>query len=441
MENDRPAIPAPDAAPRRPSRRLGWRGAAAGALVLIVVVGAAFKLWDAAATRAAARDARRLIEAGAFREAAAPLDRWIAARPLDPEARFFAARRAIGLQRFGDGLQDLESARKLGHPALAVDREQGLVLARIGRHADAEPILRRIFRQANARGRGDAAVDQALARCYIETFQLRAAEEVVKRWIADAPDDARAYYWKAEIDRRKTDTTPDELIAAYERVLGLDAGHEQARLALAELYLRKHRYDDAAALYEIQRKRRPDDVETLLGLGRVAAARGREDEAARCFDRAAELAPDDFRPLSDRGKLELERGRFRPALEFFDRAVALNADEPEVHYQRGIVLTWLGRADEAREEAEETSRLRKEKEEIDALLDALRKSPQDASSQYAVARWLFEHGHPDEGLRWAEKNVREHPKHAETHRLLADYHQQRGDAGLANFHKLQAGER
>ena len=356
-------------------------------------------------------------------------------------ARFFAARRAFGLQRFGDGLKELQSARKLGHPALAVDREQGLVLARIGRHADAEPILRRIFQQANASGEGDAAVDEALARCYIETFQLRAAEEVVKHWIVDAPDDARAYYWKAEIDRRKADTTPDSLIADYEQAVRLDPRHEQARLALAELYLRTHRYDDAAVLYEIQRKSRPDDVETLLGLGRVAVERGEDDEAARFFDRAAEVAPNDFRPLSDRGKLELKCGRFQPALDFFDRAVALNADESEVHYQRSLVLTWLGRADEARKETEETARLQKEKQEIDALLDTLRKSPRDASSQYAVARWLFEHGHPDEGLRWAEKNVREHPAHAETHRLLADYHQSRGDDGLANFHKLQAGER
>ncbi|APW61475.1 tetratricopeptide repeat protein [Paludisphaera borealis] len=438
MGNDRSAIPA---ASRKRARRLGWRAVLAGAFVLVALGGLGFKLWEARAIHAAARDAKRLIEAGAFQEAGASLDRWLAARPDDAEARFFAARRAIGLQRFDDGLRGLQSARKLGYPAAAVDREQGLVLARAGRLADAEPILQKLFRQAGATGQRDAEVDEALARCYIETFQLRAAEAVVKQWIVDAPDDARAYYWKADIDRRKTDTTQDVLIAGYEQVVRLDPRHEKGRLALAELYLQTHRYDDAASQYEVVRASRPDDVEALLGLGRVAVERGEDDEAARCFDRAADVAPNDFRPLSERGKLEMKRGRFRPALGFFDRAVALDADEPEVHYQRSLVLTWLGRADEAKKETEETTRLQKQKAEIDAILDDLRKSPKDASIQYAAARWLIEHGHPEEGLRWAEKNVREHPTHAKTHHLLADYYQRRGDAGLANFHKLQAGER
>jgi tetratricopeptide (TPR) repeat protein len=405
------------------------------------VGGLGYKLWEAGAVRSASRDAKRRIEAGAFEQAGASLDRWLTARPDDAEARFFAARRAIGLQRFDDGLLALQSARKLGYPAVAVDREQGLVLARAGRHADAEPILGRLFRQAGASGKGDAEVDEALARCYIETFQLRAAEEVVKQWIVDAPDDARAYYWKADIDRRKIDTTPDVLVASYEQVVRLDPRHEKGRLALAELYLMTHRYDDAAVQFEIIRASRPDDVEALLGLGRVAVERGEDDEAGRCFDRAAGVAPNDFRPLSERGKLELKRGRFQSALDFFNRAVALNADEPEVHYQRSLVLNWLGRADEAKKETEETARLQKQKGEIDAILDNLRKSPKDASIQYTAAKWLLDHGHADEGLRWAEKNVREHPAHAETHRLLADYYQRRGDAGLANFHKLQAGER
>jgi tetratricopeptide (TPR) repeat protein len=439
MANEPHAIPEADAVSRRRSRRLGWRAALAGTIGLVALGGGAFKLWESNATRAVARDAKRLVEAGAYQEAEASLDRWLKARPDDAEARFFAARRAIGLQRYDDGLRDLQAARKLGYPVAAVDRQQGLLLARVGRHADAEPILRRIVRGESAGG--DAEVDEALARCYIETFQLRAAEEVVKRWIADAPNDARAYYWRADLARRKSDTTQDALIADYEQVVQLDPNHEKGRLALAELYLRAHRYDDAAAQYEVQRARRPDDVEILLGLGRVAAERGDDDEAVRNFDRAAQVAPNDFRPLAERGGMEIKRRRFQSGLEFLDRAVALNADEPEVHYQRSLALTWLGRAEEAKKETEETARLRKDKEEIDALLNDLRRSPKDESIQYAAARWLFEHGHPEEGLRWAEKNVREHPSHAQTHRLLADYYQRQGNAGLANLHRIQAGER
>jgi Flp pilus assembly protein TadD len=202
-----------------------------------------------------------------------------------------------------------------------------------------------------------------------------------------------------------------------------------------------HRYDDAEAQYEAVRAARPDDLEALVGLGRAAADRGEDDEAARLLDRAAGVAPGDPRPLSERGKLEMKRGRFESALGYLDRAVALDAEEPDVHYQRSLALAWLGRAEDARKEKDETARLKKQKAEIDAILESLRKSPRDAAIQYAAAKWLVDHGHEDEGLKWAEKNLRDHPAHAEAHRLLADCYRRRGDAGLANFHRLRAGER
>jgi tetratricopeptide (TPR) repeat protein len=407
-----------------------------------VIAVAAFEWSRARSASLAAREARALLGAGAFEEAGGPIDRWLAVRPNDPEARFLAARRAFGLGRIDEGMSGLEAARGLGHPADAVDRERGLALARIGRLGDAEPILRKQFsRDFKKPGAKDAEVDEALARCYIETFQFRAAEPVLERWMADAPDDARPYYWKADIERRKTATEPDALIALYEQVVRLDPKHDKGRLALAEQYLQMHRYDDAEAQYEAVRAARPDDLEAILGLGRVAADRGEDDEAARLLDRAAEVAPEDPRPLSERGKLEMKRGRFESALGYFDRAVALDAEEPDVHYQRSLVLTWLGRAEDARKEKDETARLKKQKAEIDAILESLRKSPRDAAIQYAAAKWLFDHGHEDEGLKWAEKNLRDNPAHADTHRLLADYYRKRGDAGLANFHQLRAGER
>ena len=122
-----------------------------------------------------------------------------------------------------------------------------------------------------------------------ETFQLSAAEEVIKRWTLDAPNDARAYYWKGEIGRRKTDTEQAELIDDFEHALRLDPSHEKARLALAELYLKADRQDDAAREYTTHLKTHPDDPEACLGLGQIAAERGQDEEAIRLLDRAMSL--------------------------------------------------------------------------------------------------------------------------------------------------------
>ena len=77
----------------------------------------------------------------------------------------------------------------------------------------------------------------------------------------------------------------------------------------------------------------------------------------------------------------------------------LDAGEPEVHYQRSLALTRLGRRGEARAEQDTSARLRSEREHIQKLLTEMLVAPGDLEHQFDTARWLFEHGHPEEGLR------------------------------------------
>jgi tetratricopeptide (TPR) repeat protein len=428
-------------ASRMTGKRVRWL-AGVGIILGLLALGWLI-LWirDEFAVRASARAARELISAGQFQAAGEPLEHWLKARPKSPEVRFLAARGAFGLGLYELGFTELQAARKLGYSAEAIDRERAIVLSRLGRRAEAESVLRRIFLAHAGDSSRDPEVDEALARCYIETFQLRAADEVIKRWVLDAPNDAKAYYWKAEVEKRKTDADQDALIALYERVSRLDPDHDKAHLALAELYLKAHRNDDATREYTIHLARHPDDVEACLGLGQIAAEHGREDEAIPLLDRAMKLAPMDFRPLVERGKMEIHRGRLTSALEFFDKAVQMDSTEPEVHYQRGLILTRLARTEEAKREQIETARLRKEKKELEKLLKDLLNYPADVELQLRAARWLFERGHPEEGRRWAERILSEHPQHIEANRLLADHYEKQGNLGLANFYRVQASAR
>jgi tetratricopeptide (TPR) repeat protein len=140
----------------------------------------------------------------------------------------------------------------------------------------------------------------------------------------------------------------------------------------------------------------------------------------------------------ERGKLEVGRGRLESGLTFFDQAMSIDAGEPEVHYQRSLVLTRLGRTALAKAEQDTCARLRDEREHIQRLLNEMLIAPGDLDHQYDAARWLFEHGHPEEGLRWTEKILRDQPRHTKTNRLLADYYEKKGSHGLANFYQLQA---
>jgi tetratricopeptide (TPR) repeat protein len=441
MAASRPALEIARESSTLTGRRMRWLGGAAagaGTILALVLLGwLIFWIRDELAVEASARAARDLIAAGQFPAASAPLEHWLKARPKSPEARFLSARAAIGLERFEQGFRELQAAYQLGYAATAIERQRAIVLSRLGKHAEAEPVLRRIFLAPADDGSRDAEVDEALARSYIETFQLRAAEEVIKRWMQDAPSDAKAYFWKSEVEQHKAHADAELMVANYEHALQLDPELDKARLALAELYLKAHRIEDAAREYSIYLSRHPDHFAACLGLGQIAAERGNDEEAIGYFDRASKLAPRDFRPLFERGKMEIARGRTEAALAFFDKAVEMNADEPEVHYQRSLILTRLGRTSDAKKDNEETARLRKQKDELSKLLDRLLITPNDERLQYDAARWLFDHGHPEEGLRWAEKNLRDHPRHIETIRLLADYYEKQGNEGLANFYRVQ----
>jgi tetratricopeptide (TPR) repeat protein len=419
-----------------PKRKPFWAAVLLGVLLLVPAAWAARKVRDLIAVGTDARAARRLIAEGKFEEARVPLERWLRARPDSGEAVFLLAKGALHFQLFDQGFEFLRRAETLGYPREPVARERALALLRMGRHDAAAPILNGLVFAPG--GKPDPEADEALAKCYLETFQLRAAGAVIERWIRDAPRDPKPYLWKAQIDRR-IDADPTVLTKDYETAIRLDPGCREALLNLGEMDLLAHRLDAARTRFAAYLDRFPDDPAAHLGLGKTLAELGEHQAAIGHIDRAAELAPRDARPLLERSRLDLSSGKLDSALSLLDRALAIDAEELELHYLRGLVLARLGRKDEARSEQEVSARLRRAKQELSRLLEALNASPGDVTLQYNASRWLFEHGHPEEGMRWAEKILREHPSHPETNRLVADYYERKGEAERARFYRLQSG--
>jgi Flp pilus assembly protein TadD len=98
----------------------------------------------------------------------------------------------------------------------------------------------------------------------------------------------------------------------------------------------------------------------------------------------------------------------------------------------------LGRDDEAAAERAASARLREELRQLDELKSRLIDRPNDAEIETEIARWMIGHGRGADGARWAEKVVRDHPGHPEANRLLAEYHERAGNAGRANYYRLNA---
>lgn len=407
-----------------------------GAAVLVASASAAAAWsWRALqADQAAARKARKAVAEGRYDAASAALAEWLAAAPDDPEAHLIEGRILIARGAVVEAVEALKKAVALGGPDEGAVLLRALIAAKTGRGAEAAPPLHRAFAEARA---PDRQVDEALAKIYLETFDLGRATAVLERWADDFPDDPKPYLWRAEAHARDGGD-PGFVLRDYQEALDRDPKLGRARLGLADALRQAHRATEAAAAYDAYLAAEPDDALAHFGAGRNLLDLGDEVTAIAHLTRASELDPTNAEPLKALADVAQRRGDWSGALNLLDRATALSPADIPSRYSRSVVLGRLGRTKEARAEQAATARLREDLKSLNAARSRLVADPRDRDSQLAVARWMFDHAHADEGARWAERILVERPGDPDASRLLADYHQRRGETGLANFHRLHA---
>ncbi len=399
------------------------------ALAVAVAIVAGQRL--AARTRAAS-EARQALAAGRYDEASGLLAHWLRAQPAASEAHVLKGRVALATGRIDEAADELQRAQALGHPPDELALLRAMIASKIGRHAEAEPALKRAFNQDRT---PDRQLDEALAKTYLETFALDDAANVLDRWARDFPDDPEPHLWRAEVDRR-TGGDAGAVERDYREALERDPSLGRARLGLAEELRKAHRTAEAAAEYDAYLAREPGDAPAHLGAGQNLMEQGDEVTAARHLHRAIELDDKNAEAHKELADAAARHGNWASALALLDRAIALAPCDVALRNRRSIALKRLGRDDEARLEQAATSRLRVD---LDRLSEARRRlvaSPHDRESQLEIARWMFDHAQDQEGARWARRILDERPDDPEASRLLARYHERRGEIALANFYRL-----
>jgi tetratricopeptide (TPR) repeat protein len=173
-------------------------------------------------------------------------------------------------------------------------------------------------------------------------------------------------------------------------------------------------------------------------MGIVALAQGDVARAVTALDRALALKPDDTLALRERGSIDLRQGHPTDALRRLDRAVAADPFDPELRYHRSLALARLGRLDQAAADTRRSEQLRREHDEMAEISSQLIDHPAHDGLRCRAARWMLDHGRADEAAQWARLVLRDHPDHPQANHVLADYHQRRGEVGLANFYRLYA---
>jgi tetratricopeptide (TPR) repeat protein len=421
---------------RQPGRRRGHLISARVVAVLVVVSAAAgaYLAYDQYRAHRLARIVRQSFAARRYEAAREPLGRWLAVRPRAGEAYYYKAWEALAFNRAREAELAVDQAAKLGFDPERLGCLTAVYHARADRLIDAEPVLVRAFlRQVEPQ----EMVAKELARIFLSTYRLDLAVRPIERWRVLAPEDPQPYLWSNEIASR-SDVEPAILIQNYRAALERDPMLDKARLGLAQELSKARRFDDADQEFLIYLQRNPHDTAALLGLGRNAFQQGDLEKSRQYFERSLEANPREPDTLKELGQIDLRLGRSQQARERLELLIQIQPFDHEIRYSYAQALKLSG--DEARAQVElaHAGRLRKEHDELVQRRFRLIKHPHDLDARFQVAKWLMEHGHEQEGLKWTKEILRADPRHPPTHGMLAEYYLQRGDPGLANYHRLSA---
>jgi tetratricopeptide (TPR) repeat protein len=380
------------------------------------------------------RVVRELFAAGKYDLARSQLKRWLEEQPTSGEAQYYNAWDALARNQPREAVEAIDLARKLGYDADRLDCLSAIYHARADRFSQAEPALERAFLEQTG---PQEMVAKELAKIYLMSYRLDGAARAIERWRTLAPENPEPCLWSNEIASRSNAETA-VLIQNYRAALDRDPTLDKARLGLAQELSKDRRFEEAEQEFNAYLKRKPKDTAAFLGLGRSAFQQGKIEEADRYWEAGLQTNPRDPETLKELGQLDWRLGRIEQACKRLKLLSEIEPFDHEVRYSYAQALKLAGQVDQSKKELERATRLRKEHDQVVQLRYSVLKNPGDLDSRFQVAKWMMDHGHEDEGLKWTKEILRADPGHAQTHGVLADYYGKHGELGLANFHRLSA---
>ena len=327
----------------------------------------------------------------------------------------------------------MKRAEALGYSRDEIQVVRAILDAHYGRLEQAAPILRRAFEEGRAR---DPQLCESLVRVCLQTRELRLAATVIDHWARIAPEDPGPFLWRTELDRNDEDGGL-KLIEDYREALRLDPGLAQARLGLVQALSQAGQIEEAEKEIAIHIRLRPADPAGLRIAGHMALDQGVLERSASLLDRAFELDPGDSAAVFDRAQIDLRNQDLRAALARLDRAVELAPSALPARYMRSQVLSRLGRKAEAEKEQKAADALRDDQVRVQSMQARIALAPHDLGKQVVLARWMLDHGQEQEGVDKVRRILAAEPRHREANQLLADFHERKGEIGLARFYRSQ----
>jgi predicted Zn-dependent protease len=265
--------------------------------------------------------------------------------------------RQEGLAFYAEGKlkeADVAFAAALTEDGSDVESSQmrGLTLFRLGRPADAIPLLES---SRGKDGTGKADPNYVLALCYIDTRRYDDARGAFAAQFGFAPNGASAYLLAARMLLRREYLPIAQSYA--EKALELQPGLPLAHALLGEIALAGNHLDEAIAHFEKERAANPLEPSIYDRLGDAYNRAAKYDEAQRSLQKAVLLEPNATGPYILLGKTMLKRGDAVAAATYLEHAAQMDPGNYITHSLLGQAYRVMGRREDASRESETAQRL------------------------------------------------------------------------------------
>jgi tetratricopeptide (TPR) repeat protein len=229
---------------------------------------------------------------------------------------------------------------------------RGLTLFRLGRPADAIPLL-----ESTHDWTSQTRVDPSyvLALCYLDTRNYDNARRAFATQYGFPPDSAPTYLLTARMLLRREYLPIAQQFAT--KALELDPQLPLAHALLGEIALAGEHLDVAIAEFEKERLRNPLDGAIYDRLGDAYTRAGDYTKAQQSLQRALLLEPNSTGPYILLGKVLLKRQDPASAMMYLERAEKMDPGNYMTHSLLGQVYRSLGRAEDASRETQTAQKI------------------------------------------------------------------------------------
>jgi predicted Zn-dependent protease len=222
---------------------------------------------------------------------------------------------------------------------------RGLTLFRLGRPADAIPLLESASRMGAI---GKADPNYILALCYMDTRRYDDARRAFAAQYGFAAESAPAYLVAARLLLRREYLPVAQGFAT--KALEIDPALPLAHELLGEIALAGNHLDEAIAELEKEKARNPLEPSVYDRLGDAYGRAAKYDESQRNLQRAILLEPNATGPYILLGKTMLKKGDAVAAATYLEHANQLDPANFMTHSLMGQAYRAMGRSEDASRE-------------------------------------------------------------------------------------------